>query len=77
MECRAMAFVLFRPQISTMCADDGLTDCQTKAQTLWLGGVECLEDFVPVLAQTMAIVPHGKSQPRSLVHAGERQCFFP
>lgn len=77
MECGTVAFVSLGPEISTMGSDDGLADCQPKAEALWFGGVEGLEDLVAILAQTVAIVPHGKPQPPAFVHAGKRQRFFP
>ena len=55
-----------------MGADDGLADCQTKAESIWLGRVEGLEDFLAVPVQAVAIVPYGEPEPFPFVDTGQR-----
>src|SRR5215467_13271804 len=45
----AAGFVRLRPQLSSMCMDDGPADRQPHARSIGLGGVEGLEDSIETL----------------------------
>ena len=76
MKGRAVGFVCFGPEIASVCSDDGLADRQTKAESIWLGRVECLKDFVAVPVQAVAIVAHGEPEPSTFVDTAQRQVFL-
>ena len=53
-----------------------MADRQTKAESIWLGRVECLEDFVALLAKAVAIVAHGEPEPSAFVDTAQRKVFL-